>query len=117
CILALGQEGGATGPLAVADIDRRNEERVHELLRRCPDDPISRGIARVMRTGRAQHYSVISPEEFEPSPEDLAGARPLTLANPVSAMVVPLVARRQILGTLAFAITDSGRHDTDRDLT
>lgn len=110
-------EEGAIHRLAIAHADPSMEEAAREYLRRNPPDPnATMGVARVLRTGEPELYPEI-PEhalrERARSEEDLQILRGAEMR---SAMIVPMVARGQILGAITFVTAESGRRFGPSDL-
>jgi PAS domain S-box-containing protein len=103
--------------VAVAHADAAKVEAVWEAVRRAPVDARpSEGVAKVIRTGRAE----LLPELTEPilaaafpDPEKLKLVRGLGLR---SAMIVPMVAHERTLGAISFASAESRRRYARADL-
>lgn len=102
--------------LVVAHPDPAKRELAEEVSRRWPsayDDPA--GVGRVLQTGEPLFIPEIPDsflEEAAKSEEHLAILRGL---NPRSLMVLPMVARGQMLGSITFASAESGRTFGDHD--
>jgi PAS domain S-box-containing protein len=115
CVLAIHEPDGQYHQVAAAHVDSRKELLLGELARRyCPDlDSARSGLGQVLRTGEPLHI----PEVFDPlssimgdtTVDDPAIARICRALNPRSYIIVPLIARGQVRGTLTFATADSGR--------
>lgn len=109
-------EGRACGhePLVIAHVDPAMVERVRELRRLYPPDANGpRGVSAVLRSGKPELYPSISDEFLAQAAHDerhLALARELGLR---SAMIVPLVARGAILGTVTFASSTRSFDEND----
>jgi PAS domain S-box-containing protein len=110
-------DGGGIERVAVAHTDAAKVEAVWEAVRRAPVDAgAAEGVAKVVRTGRAE----LLPELTEPllasaftDPEKLKLVRGLGLR---SAMLVPMVAHQRTLGAITFASAESGRRYARADL-
>ena len=103
--------------VATAHANPDRLQRGHELWQRYPIDPGTPDpIATVLRTGQPLVLPEL-PDEMLVSvaraPEHLAALRELAIR---SVMVVPLRARGQTLGTIAFATAEVGRRYTHHDL-
>ncbi len=102
--------------LVVAHADPDLAGSAHRLISRLPVDlDAAAGSYRVVRTGQSQLYSPVTPElirAVSPDPEVADLAQRLDLR---SAIVVPLVARGRITGTMTMG--SSTRLFTDEDLT
>ena len=99
----------------VAHADPAMVWKARELQERFPYDPgAPRGVPAVIRTGRAEFFPAIDDsllEDLEVGEEESAAVRELALR---SAITVPVVKNRQILGAMQFVISGSGRrYDTD----
>lgn len=115
CAVDIVAEDGTIQRLALAHLDPAIENLGEELLRRYPNRPhATHGVPRVLATGRAEFY----PE----SPERLWQQGPVAAEETAmfqglrSAMIVPLVARERVLGTMSFLAGDSSRPYTPADL-
>jgi signal transduction histidine kinase len=102
-------------PLAAAHVDGSKVERALEWRRRWPPDPrAARGVAAVIRTGRAELYGDLpAAAEGRREREQLRLARELGMT---SAMIVPLVARGRTLGAITLVAAESGRRYGRADL-
>jgi PAS domain S-box-containing protein len=117
CSVDLLTQDGSLRQLAVTRVDPAKIELSHEPCRRYPRDRTApSGIAKVLRTKQADLYPEISAaflEEYVPDPEHRRLLQELGLR---SALVVPLVAREQVLGTLTLLVAESGRRYGPSDL-
>jgi len=110
-------EDGRLRRLAVAHADPAKVQVAHELHERYPSDPNSpTGAWNVMRTGRSELISEITDEMLVAgavNEEHLRIARDLHLR---SALIVPLVARGRVLGTISWVWAEAERVYTREDL-
>ena len=117
CAVDMADADGTVRRLAVAHVDPAKVALAHELQARFPPDPNAKtGVPNVLRTGEPELYPEIGDEVLVAgarSPEELQIARDLGL---VSAMILPLTARGQTLGTISFVTAESGRLYGDFDL-
>src|SRR5690606_31052475 len=118
CVLYVVEQDGVRR-LAVAHADPEKEKllsRLTEVYRTGADNPRSI-VGEVLRTGRPWLLSEVPPG----LPQEVLGDQPelLRLAEHFehrSAMVVPLEARRRILGVISLVTGPSGRTFDDEDL-
>ena len=111
-----------TGPatvelLAIAHVDPKKVRWARELRKRDPVD-LNRatGVAKVLQTGKAEFYPVITDEMLVAMARDertLELARTLGLS---SAMLVPLLVQGKPTGVITFIAAESGRRYTESDL-
>jgi signal transduction histidine kinase/ActR/RegA family two-component response regulator len=117
CAVDMVEIGGALRRLAVAHADPAKVSMVVEYHERYPPDPQSEhGPARVFRTGSSDMMSVISDELLGASARDDEELRILRSLGLRSYMCVPLKGRGKILGIMSFALSESERHYTPKDL-
>ena len=118
CSVDLVEPGGTIRLIAVAHVDPGKVQWAHELRRRFPVDlSAEQGLPNVIRTGRSELYPSIPMEQMEAAargdPELLAIVHELDIR---SVMIVPLIARGQILGAMQFVWAESGRSYDEDDL-
>ncbi len=118
CAVDLLQDGkGSTKRVAVAHVDPAKVQLAKDLDAKYPPSPDApTGVPNVLRTGRAEFYPEISDELLVAGTVD---AEHLHLARELhlrSAMVVPLIARGQILGAITFVFAESERRYGEDDL-
>ena len=108
---------GSLQRLEVAHRDPDKVERAREARRRYPPDPNDpHGIPHVLRTGRSEIYCELPQSLVEASARDEWHRRVLQDMGLRSAMIVPIVARGRTIGTISFALAESGRHYRSADL-
>src|SRR4029079_14793069 len=106
---------GSLEQLAVAHVDPSKREMVREWRRRWPPRPDAPQY-RVIQTGRPELLAEVTDAMIEaatPDPEQRRLAFQLGLR---SAMVVPLIAGKEAIGTLTFLTAESGRRYGTQDL-
>jgi PAS domain S-box-containing protein len=117
CVIDVRDDDGTIGRAAAAFVDPEKDSLLQELQRSFPIDPAGpHPVARVLRTGQPEVVAEISDaimETIAPEPEhrrigEMLGYR--------SYIVVPLVARGQILGALSLVSGSSGRRHDRADL-
>ena len=107
CIVHLLEGDGTIRWLAVAHGDPEKEALARELQRRYP---ASQGVARVLRTGRAEIYAEDAEPQRKARARDPEHLRLLRALDSRSSMIVPLAARGRMLGALSLISTQPGRH-------
>lgn len=116
CAIDMVDEGGVRR-LALAHVDPKKTKWANELQARYPPDLDARtGVAKVLRTGRAELVPEISDELLVAAARDedhLALLRELGLA---SYMCVPFVAHDRVLGAVTLVAAESGRRYGSDDL-
>jgi signal transduction histidine kinase/putative methionine-R-sulfoxide reductase with GAF domain len=116
CVVDLVQDGQLRR-VSIAHADPDKEKLVQELEERYPskpDDPT--GIANVLRTGRPEWHSEIADADLAVrtrGPEHLQALRELGLK---AYIIVPIVSREQVLGTIALVTAESNRRYSEADL-
>jgi PAS domain S-box-containing protein len=117
CAIDLVEPDGGTRRVAAAHVDPAKEALVREVRARLgfnPDAPS--GVPAVLRTRRPAFVADVTEADLAAAartPEQLAMFRDLGLK---SWIIVPLIARGQILGALTFVVTESDRRYTRADL-
>ncbi len=117
CAVHILDRDGVPRPLAITHVDPDKVAWAWELQRRYPVDPTAeRGLAHVLRTGRPELYAEIPDALLVASARDAAHLRLLRRVGLYAAMIVPLIAREQVLGAITLATAESGRRYTEHDL-
>ena len=117
CVVDIFDDRGSAHRLAIAHVDPKREERaweMWELYPPRPDDP--NGIYEVYRAGRSELIEEVPDQILVSNSQDEEHLRLGREAGLKSYMVVPLVARGKILGTLSFITDVSERCLTEADL-
>lgn len=113
----LQRRDGTVAPIAVAHADPAKVAWARAVQARFPFDPDApTGVAKVLRTGRAEHYPVIADAMIEAATDDAELRKVLREIGLTSAVIVPLIARGETIGALAFYAAESGRRYDERDL-
>lgn len=103
--------------LATAHVDPAKIEWAAELYRRYPPDlDAPQGLAQVLRTGVSAYYPYITDEQLQQGAQDAEHLKILRQVGLKSVMIVPLIAREKILGTMSFIAAESGHTYTPDDL-
>jgi signal transduction histidine kinase/CheY-like chemotaxis protein len=117
CVVDVVSSEGSIRRVAVAHVDPTKEQTVWEIARRWPLTPEGRAcVPTVLRTGTAQLHAELETRSLGAvlrHPDHVAILRELRLG---SAMIVPLVARGQVLGAISLASATAGRHYGPADL-
>jgi signal transduction histidine kinase len=118
CVIDIPGDGEHEPEGVIAQVDPPKTEMAYEWRRRYPVDwNSSRGVAQVVRTGQSDLYPEISDAMLQAGtsdPEHLSLLRQLQFR---SVIIVPLVARGQILGAMTLIRTESTRPYDEQDLT
>ena len=110
-------ERGRSRQLAVAHVDRAKVELARELQVRYPPDPDApTGVPNVLRTRRSELYVEIPEQLIVAGAVDAEHLRIIRALELRSAMVVPVVARGDILGAITFVYAGSSRRYSADDL-
>ncbi|HLJ60591.1 MAG TPA: ATP-binding protein [bacterium] len=117
CAVDVVDEHGAIVRVATAHTDPAKVALAEELVRRYPPDwNAPHGVPKVLRTGKPELYPTIPEAMLAEGARDAEHLRLLRTLGMQSAMVLPLVAREGIAGTLTFVSAESGRHYMEADL-
>jgi len=120
CIVELaGEQQGTSAPVEIAHVDPAKRELACELRRRYPPETGAlRGVPNVLRSGKSELYSSMSPELMRTQARDRDHLNLLLELgfDAASMMVVPMVARGRTLGAISLIATDSGRRYGLHDL-
>lgn len=110
-------EDGQAERVEVAVADPAQEELARSYRRFAPDLREAKApTARVLRTGEPELISDVTPEYLAATTRSAEHARLAMELRMRSLIVVPLMARGQILGSLALIMAESGRRYSPRDL-
>ena len=111
------QEDGSLRSAAVRHTDPMKLASVVE-LRAYPRDPNQvNGPHAVVRTGKSELYPDVSDELLERGARDDRHLELLRSLGMRSAMIVPLIARERVIGTLTLVDAESGRRFTEKELS
>src|SRR5919199_1666621 len=103
CAVDIVEEDGSLERLAVEHEDPQKVQLARELQERYPPDPeASRGVRRVVRSGRSEFYPDITDEMLVAAARDAQHLRLMREIGFVSAIIVPLVARGRTLGAITL---------------
>ncbi len=103
--------------IVAAHFDPTKAAFAETFARKYPPDPDeSQGLGRVLRSGKAELHSEISPEQLEAAARDAEHLEVLRGLGMRSVMIVPLNARGRTLGAVVFVAAESRRRFDDADL-
>jgi PAS domain S-box-containing protein len=117
CTVDLLNPDGTISRLPIAHADPAMAVRARQLQHYYPDPQGENPIAQVLKTGQSILVTQLSDELLQKATRDAEHLKIVRSLNPKSAMVVPLIARQQILGTLSLATAESGRRYSTADLS
>ena len=116
CAVDVATDEGTYERVSVAHVDPRKVDFAYELNRRYPPDPATDPVMQAIRTGEKVLIPRITDEMLTAGardPEHLEVIRSLGLS---SFLLLPMTARGRTLGAITFAMAESGRFYSDRDL-
>jgi len=117
CVIHMLGPDGALSQLATAHTDPARIELACSLSERCPIGlNLSSGPGQALRTGRSELHPELTDAMLQAVAQDNAHLLALREMGLQSAMVIPLRARDQILGTITFISAESGRRFGPADL-
>ena len=103
--------------VAISNVNAEKAKFAFELERKIPlDSKVRFGIPKVIRTRESEFYPEVTSELLESLTKNKNYLEVIKNWNLKSAMVIPLIARDKIIGTMSFLITDSNYHYTNDDL-
>ena len=103
CAVDVVQTDGTIRRAGIAHFDPAKAALVEELQRYPPNREGAEGLPRVLRTGQSRLYPDMPDELLQASAHGPEHLRILRQLKPKSVIMVPLVARERILGTMLFA--------------
>jgi PAS domain S-box-containing protein len=117
CVIHMLGPDGTLSQLATAHSDPSMIERACSLSEHCPIGlNLSSGPERALLTGRSELYPQVTDAMLSAAAQDEVHLRALREMGFKSAMVIPIRARDQILGTLTFISSESERRFGPADL-
>ena len=117
CAVDLVRDDGRVETLAIAHADPRKVDWARALRERYPVDPNGHtGVARVLRSGRAERVETITDEMLVAAAIDEEQLSIIREVGLQSQMIVPLVARGRTLGAISLVAAESGVHFSEADL-
>ncbi len=109
---------GEIKQLAVAHVDPRKVEWARELSRKYPVDPAApTGVPAVIRTGRPHLRSTVTDEMLAAIAQDPDHLRLLREIGMYSLVIVPMIARDEVLGAMTLISSNPARHYDERDVS
>ena len=117
CAIHIVDDTGEIAPVALAHSDPNKLALAQRLQQAFPVDPTSEiGLSAAMGTGTPLLFEEIDDALLESATPDAEQLTQLKSLGFNSAMVVPLVCRERVLGTLTLLAAESGRRYTKEDL-
>jgi PAS domain S-box-containing protein len=111
---------GADGSVEHSIVSHRDPERAawaHEIQQRFPVTAnAARGTPNVFRTGLPELYPVVTDEDLHRFARGEEHLELLRRVGCTSTMIVPIIARDRVRGTITFMSSDEDRRFTDSDL-
>lgn len=118
CIVYLPDAATQINRVQIVCMDPQKEELIRQLEQHYPPDPsAASGVGKVLSTGEPDFRAEILTERLEAFARDKKHYELLRDLALQSLMVVPLVARGQVLGAITFAMAESGRRYSEKDLS
>jgi PAS domain S-box-containing protein len=117
CAVDLLNFDGTMSRLPVAHADPAKAAWAQSLQQYSPDPQGKNPIAQVLKTGESVLLTEISNAFIQQTTRNAEHQQIAEALSPKSAMVVPLIARQQILGTLSLTTAESGRRYSTADLS
>ena len=116
CAIDLIDDSGALKRIAMAHRDPAKLEAARDFARRYPDAMLPASARDVIRSGEAAIVADVSPEWLAAHTPDVVQRNLLRTFELTSYVCAPMLSADQPIGTLLFAMAESGRRLTDRDL-
>ncbi len=109
-------EDAAITRVVIAAADPAQEALLNKLQRGYAPDPRDLGVAEVLQSGESRLVAHLPLEELLARAKDPVHAQLLAANGTQSYIIVPFLARGRVLGSLALALAESGRHYAPSDL-
>jgi diguanylate cyclase (GGDEF)-like protein/PAS domain S-box-containing protein len=117
CSVHILMDDGTLRQLAIAHIDPAKIKLARKFEKKYPNQPSGKqGIYNVARTGCPELLETITDEMLEASSQDPEYLTILRALGLRSYMILPLIARNKVLGTMTFVGAESGLHFTKADV-
>jgi serine phosphatase RsbU (regulator of sigma subunit)/PAS domain-containing protein len=117
CFVEMLTDGGAIERVVIEHADASKRPFVEEYDRRYPLDPRAPfGSAKVIRTGEPELLREITADFWELVAQDPEQLRLLREVGFASVLIVPMRVRGAVIGDLALATAESGRHYGEDDV-
>ena len=116
CVVHMTEDNGEVRQFAVSHKDPQKVAMVLDLQKKYParTDAAS-GVFQVMRSGHGEFFPKISSEAIKAIAQDKKHLRMLSSLRLHSAMILPLIARGHIQGTITLVWAESNRTYTERE--
>ncbi|WP_193199429.1 PAS domain S-box protein [Nostoc sp. MG11] len=116
CCIDIIDEDGSVHRLAVAHADSSKAEWARQLQQYVPDSKGTSTIARVLQTGQPELITEVSDSLLAGNTQNNEHLQIVRQMGIKSAMIVPLVARQRVLGSITFVSAELDRHYEQCDL-
>ena len=117
CTVDMVEEDGSIRQLAVTHVDPDKVELARRLRERYPVDSSSdQALPKVIRTGVPELYEEIDQTLIEQNAPDAEFLEIIKKLGLRSAMFVPMITRRRVIGVITFVTSESGRTYGPADL-
>ncbi|HSW16417.1 MAG TPA: ATP-binding protein [Ramlibacter sp.] len=117
CTVDILEPGSTLTRVAMAHADPEKLKQAQELHRRYPPDPMSTtGTWEVIRSGKPQLVSDVTPQRLQDRVPDAERRSVVASLGLCSYIAAPLAARGEPFGVLSFATAESGRRYNEADL-
>lgn len=117
CVVDVTDASQSIRRVAVAHVDPAKRELATEIERRYPPDPSEpSGVVEVIRTGQPVVTTEVTPEMLRAAARDDDHFRMLQEAGIASAVILPLIARGQVLGAMTMVGSPGGHRYDASDL-
>jgi PAS domain S-box-containing protein len=111
CTVDIAKEDGTFENVAVVHKDPQKIAWANKYSKQYPPDfNAPRGIPNVLRSGKSELYSHVTPEMVKASARNEEHLKVIEELNMHSAMIVPMNVRERTLGTISFISAESGIH-------
>lgn len=117
CAIHVVDQDQSVQQLAVAHADEHKVALALELQEKYPPDPDApSAVYKVIRSGEAEYLPSISEELLERSAQDEEHLEMMRQLSPKCALILPLIARDQVLGAITLVWAESGRRYSRSDM-
>ncbi|MBW4684071.1 MAG: PAS domain S-box protein [Komarekiella atlantica HA4396-MV6] len=106
CCVDIIDEDGSVHRLAIAHADSSKAEWARQLQQYVPDSKGTNAISRVLQTGQPELITEVSDSLLAASTQNNEHLQIVRQMGIKSAMIVPLVARQRVLGSITFVSAD-----------
>jgi signal transduction histidine kinase/DNA-binding response OmpR family regulator len=116
CLIDVFDDHGVLKRLAVSANDSKKEEILYSLAKLYPPDPNGIGSRGVLRSGEAMLIQEVPASVIEKAAQDDDHWAMLSELGVASVIIVPILVRKQCVGTITMIMSESGRVYDHEDL-